>query len=130
VCEVAEGVALLGDAARAAVVHERLAPHARLSPVVARGVACFGSAEYFLARTAATLGAVDEAEERFARAAERNAALGARPRLAVTLLRHAELVAAGGDAARARDLAGRALAEAEAVGLVPVARAAVALRAG
>jgi tetratricopeptide (TPR) repeat protein len=130
VCEVAEGAALLGDAGRAAAVHERMAPHARLYPVVARGVACFGTVEYFLARTAATLGAVEEAEERFVRATERNESLGARPRLAATLLRHAELVAAAGDAGRARDLAGRALAEAEALGMDLLARSAEAVRAG
>ena len=39
-----------------------LAPNARLFPVVARGGICIGSAQYFVARLASTLGRTDEAE--------------------------------------------------------------------
>lgn len=131
VCDAIEGAALLGDARRSERLYERLLPHRGLYPVVARAAAWFGSAEYFLGRAAATAGSWPEAAEHYELAAERNAAVGLRPRLALTLLRHAEgLAARGGPPRRVRELATRAAEEADAVGIDRMAAAARALLGG
>jgi hypothetical protein len=89
VCDAAEGCALLGDADAAARLYERLAPHARLWPVVGRGVACYGPTEYFLGRLAATCGQPVDAERHFGAVVEE---LGDRPRgvLAAERRRHTQ----------------------------------------
>ena len=89
-CDLAEAAATLGDREAAAGLHARLAPHARLFPVVARAVACYGSAEYYLGRLAATLGRHDEAERRLQAALEHNDRIGALPRAALCLVHLAD----------------------------------------
>ena len=109
-CDLAEAAIEVGDREAAAAVHDRLAPHARLFPIVARGVCSYGSAEYYVGRLACALGRLDEAEARLGRAVEENRRIGAGPRAALALLRLGGVLAARGERARARG----ALAEAEA----------------
>jgi DNA-binding SARP family transcriptional activator len=125
ICEAAEVCALLGDAGRAARLHEMLLPHARLFPVVARAVCCYGSAEHYLGRLAATAGRTDDAVRHLERGVRANDALGALPRATVGRLHLAELLLtrdAAGDAARARELLADAAAAAESLGLGDLAR--------
>ena len=101
-CELADAAATVGDRFAAAALHARLAPHAHLTAVIARGVGCENITEHHLGRLAATLGGLDEAETRLRRAAVANDRAGARPYTATTLTRLGEVLAARGkhDAAR------------------------------
>jgi len=103
--ELSEAVAILGDRAAAARLYTMLAPNARLFPVVARGGICIGSAQYFVARLASTLGRTDEAELRLRRAITENLRIGAAPRAAIALSRLGELT---GDRATLLEAAARA----------------------
>jgi hypothetical protein len=75
--EMAQAMAILGDATWAAGVHERLAPYAGRNIVNARGAGGYGSAELHLGLLAALLGRRDAARGHLTSAVERNAALGA-----------------------------------------------------
>ncbi len=115
-CDLAEAIAELGDRDAAAVVHARLAPHARLFAVIARGGVCLGSTEYYLARLAGTLGRLDEAETRMRRAVTENTRVGA-PACAIRALhRLGELVAERGDPEGGRELLLKAAARADELG--------------
>jgi tetratricopeptide (TPR) repeat protein len=120
-CDLAEAAATLGDRQAAAGLHARLAPHGRLFPVVARAVACYGSAEYYLGRLAATLGRHDEAERRLQAALEHNDRIGALPRAALCLVHLADALNERGDAARARDALAQAARRAEALDMPALA---------
>ena len=120
-CDLAEAAATLGDREAAANLHARLAPHARLFPVVARAVACYGSTEYYLGRLAATLGRHDEAERRLQAALEHNDRIGALPRAALCLVHLADALNERGDAARARDALAKAAGRAEALDMPALA---------
>jgi len=85
--DLAEAIATLGDREAAATLHAKLAPNARLFPVVARGGICLGSAQYFVARLATVLGRRDEAELRLRRAVTENFRIGAGPRGTIALER-------------------------------------------
>lgn len=111
---LADTAALLDDRDAAARLYPRLAPHAALFPVVARGGLCLGSAEYFVGRLAATLGRRDEAERRYRRAIEANLRIGARPRATIARWRLGELLGS-----RATLL--QAAADAQALGMSGVA---------
>jgi tetratricopeptide (TPR) repeat protein len=112
---LAEAAARIGDRAAAAVLYAQLAPHARLFPVVARGVACYGSAEYFAGRLAATLGRLDEAEVRLRDAVRENDSAGAAPRAALALASLGDVMTARGSYAAARDALDEAAARARAL---------------
>jgi DNA-binding SARP family transcriptional activator len=120
-CDLAEAAATLGDREAAAGLRARLAPHARLFPVVARAVACYGSAEYYLGRLAATLGRHDEAERRLQAALEHNDRIGALPRAALCLVHLADALKQRGDAARARDALAQAARRADALDMPALA---------
>ncbi len=128
--ELAEATALLGDRERAAALYERLLPYADRRIVAGRAVCDLCSAEYSLGRFAATCGRLDEAAAHFEAAIASDIAVGARPALVQTRARYAEVLAARGEAARARELAAAAVAEAAELGIADaVPGAAVALAA-
>jgi tetratricopeptide (TPR) repeat protein len=112
-CDLAETASTLGDRKAAEALHARLAPHAHLFPVVARAVACYGSADYYVGRLAATLGRHDEAERRLRTALEHNDRIGAGPRAALCLLHLAEVLEERGDSERARNALTDATARAD-----------------
>ncbi|MDA0162072.1 AAA family ATPase [Solirubrobacter ginsenosidimutans] len=128
-CDLGEAVALLGDEDSAAILHAKLAPHARLFPVVARGGLCLGSAEYFVGRLASTLGRHDEAEWRLRRAVGENLRIGARPRATIALMRLGELLADRGDEENGRATLLEAAAQAGALDMPGVAARALAAAA-
>jgi tetratricopeptide (TPR) repeat protein len=82
IAEAGEAVALLGDREWAASLYDRLLPHARLHAVVARAVASYGPASYFLGRLAAVCERWEAADAHFADAAAAAERIGAAPRLA------------------------------------------------
>ena len=127
---LAEAACEIGDRAAATVLYSLLAPHARLFPVVARGVACYGSAEYFAGRLAATLGRLDEAEARLCHAIRVNDSVGGAPAAALALASLGDVLAARGSYAHARDALHEAAAQARALDMpVLAARARDALDA-
>ena len=75
------------------------------------------SAAYALGRYATTLGRLDAAVAHFEAAIASDLAVSARPALVQTRARYAEVLAARGEHARARELAAAALAEAAELGL-------------
>ncbi len=115
--ELAEATAVLDDRERAAALYERLLPYADRRLVAGRAVCDQCSAAYALGRYATTLGRLDAAAEHFEAAIASDLAVGARPALVHTRARYAEVLAARGDHARARELAAAALAEAAELGL-------------
>jgi tetratricopeptide (TPR) repeat protein len=128
-CDLAEAVIEMGDRRTAAAVYERLAPHARLFPLVARGIVSYGSAELYVGRLAALLGRQDEAGARLERAVEENDRIGAGPHAAMALQRLGEVLAERGEPARAREALAGSQARARALAMPSVAaRAGEALR--
>jgi DNA-binding SARP family transcriptional activator len=93
-CVLADAAAMVGDREAGETLHRLLEPHARLFPVVARGVSSLGSAELPLGRLAALIGREDEAVARLRRAADANARAGSPAHEAVALFRLGELLAA------------------------------------
>ena len=112
--ELGEAATLLGDTQAAADLHAKLAPNARLFPVVARGGICLGSAQYFVGRLAGALGREDEAELRLQRAVTENLRMGAGPRATIALHGLGEL---RGD----RDMLLEAAAQADALDMPGIA---------
>ncbi len=113
---VVEAAAALGDAAVAREAYELLLPYADLPVMPSVAVACFGSTHRPLGLAALACGRLDTAVDHLDRAVAANTRLGHRPMtaccradLAVALLRRSRL----GDRQRARELLGRAAAEAE-----------------
>ena len=115
--ELAEATAVLDDRERAAALYERLLPYADRRLVAGRAVYDQCSAAYALGRYATTLGWLDAAVEHFEAAIASDLAVNARPALVQTRARYAEVLAARGEHARARELAAAALAEAAELGL-------------
>jgi hypothetical protein len=75
--ELAQAMALTGDATHAAGAYERLAPYAARNIVNARGAGGYGSASLHLGLLARLLGREDDARAHLTAAAGHNAALGA-----------------------------------------------------
>jgi tetratricopeptide (TPR) repeat protein len=111
-CVLAEAAVLVGDREAGASLYGLLEPLAPLLPVIARGIVCLGSNEYYVGRLAALLGRHEEAEARLRRAVAVDDAAGAGPHAAVALLRLGELLLERGRHETAgdvlRDAAGRA----------------------
>ena len=124
--ELGEATALLGDAERAATLYPQLLPYAGRRLVAGRATIDCGSADYTLGRLAATAGRATEAVAHLEAALAADAGIRARPLLVRTRARLAELLAAGGETARARELAAEAVAEAAALGIPRAVPAAVA----
>jgi DNA-binding CsgD family transcriptional regulator/tetratricopeptide (TPR) repeat protein len=82
---LADACALVGDEALAAVLYPELAPLSGGNVVLGTGVACYGAADRYLGRLAATLGDHDRAIEHFERALALNREMGAATWIAQTL---------------------------------------------
>jgi DNA-binding SARP family transcriptional activator len=121
--EIAQGLAVLGDAEHAHAVHDRLLPFADRNVVNARGAFGYGSASLPLGLLAGLAGLDDVAGVHLDHALERNRAMGARPWVARTQLARGHLLARRGDPGAA-ELFAAAAAEADAIGLSAVAEAA------
>jgi hypothetical protein len=124
----AETCARLGDAARARVLYEILAPEAE--SLVVAGPTCFGSTRRYLGLLATTCGRLDDADAEFAGAAEIHERIGARPWLVRTQVDWARMLIlrdAPGDTTTARSFLGRAHLTAGELGMVTSGRAAAAL---
>jgi DNA-binding SARP family transcriptional activator/tetratricopeptide (TPR) repeat protein len=119
-CILADAAVLVGDREAGAALYALLEPHARLFPLIARAVACLGSAEYYVGRLAGLLGRHDEAEARLRRAVGDNERAGARPYAAMALLRLGELLAVRGVEGPARDALQQAAALAGALDMAAV----------
>jgi tetratricopeptide (TPR) repeat protein len=79
---LAEVCIRVGDLRRAALVYERLLPHAERVAVLGRLAACYGPVARYLGDLATSLGWLDEAIGHFEAAIERCAGMGALPDLA------------------------------------------------
>jgi class 3 adenylate cyclase len=128
VADLAAVCAHLGDVSRAAELSDLLAPYA--DQLVAAGGVLTGSVSYYLGLLGVTLQRFEEAEARFAAAAATHERIGAPIWLARTRLEWARMLLTRrrpGDAERARDLLGQALATARELGLAKIEREAVEL---
>jgi DNA-binding SARP family transcriptional activator len=120
-CVLADAAVQVADREAAAALYALLEPHAHLFPVIARAVACLGSAEYYVGRLAGLLGHHDEAVARLRRAVAENDRAGAGPHAAAALLRLGETLAHGGEQEAARDVLQQAAKRADALGLPTLA---------
>jgi len=112
---------LIGDRDAAAALHALLEPHADLFPVIARAVACLGSASYHVGSLAALLGRREEAQARLRHAIAAGEAAGAHPHVALALVRLGTVLADGGAPDDARAALQEAAARADAAGVPAVA---------
>jgi hypothetical protein len=118
--EFTVAIGLLGDASAAARAYEVLLPYAGRVLTIARAAVCWGPADSFLGRLAATAGLWDEAERHFEAGLAACERLGARAMAARTRWWHAEMLRARGrpgDAEWAGELETAARQEAGAMGL-------------
>jgi tetratricopeptide (TPR) repeat protein len=120
-CVLADAAVVVGDREAGATLYGLLEPHARLFPLIARAVACLGSAEYYVGCLAGLLGRHDEAEARLRRAVDENERAGAGPAVVAALLRLGETLADRGRPDAARDIVVRAAERADALDLRPSA---------
>ncbi len=131
---LAEVCALLGDAARARRLYERLHPHAPRTVLVGAGAACWGSLDRFLGLLAAAAGERERATRHFEAALRMDARIGARPWAGWDEWELARLASEGerpGDRERARGHLARAREVAAALGMALAERsAALAARLG
>jgi tetratricopeptide (TPR) repeat protein len=114
-CILAVAAVHVADREAGAALYALLEPHARLFPVIARAVACLGSAEYYVGRLAGLLGRHDEAVARLRRAVAENDRAGAWPHAAAALLRLGEALARDGEHGAARDVLQQAAQRAQAL---------------
>jgi len=116
---------IVGDARRAALLYDLLAPYADRFIVVGYGISGLGSAERPLGLLAATLGRRDDAVQHLERALAVNERLGARPFAALTRFDLARVLRDGGDPAaqsRAALLLAEASEQAERLGMADLSR--------
>jgi len=128
--ELAFVCAATGDRARAAVLHEQLAPHARLHSVYPGPMLYAGPVAHALGVLAAALGRPGEAAARLEAAlgaAEAVSAAPARARIACDLGALLLASARAGERERGRALVSEALERAEALGMPPLAERAAGL---
>jgi DNA-binding SARP family transcriptional activator len=117
IAEAGEAVAVIGDRAWAAQLYDRLLPHARLHAIVARAIATYGPASYFLGRLAAVCERWEDADAHFAGAAAAAERVGAAPRLARAREQRALVLRARGADDRADALLRAAHAEYDRLGM-------------
>lgn len=113
-------VGIVGDAEAAAEAYDVLRPYRGRVFTIARAAVCWGPADAYLGRLAATARRWESAEEHFGDAIRACERMGARAFAARTRWWHAEMLRARGrpeDAERALELETAARAEAEAMGL-------------
>ena len=119
---LSEAAFYLGDASRAAIVYEKLAPHAdRVAFGAVEG--CQGSISRYLGLLAATMSRFDQAVEHFERGLQQNERMGARPWVAHTQSDFAVMLAkrrGPGDVERAIDLLVRARQTCDEIGMPPL----------
>jgi tetratricopeptide (TPR) repeat protein len=128
---LAETCAFLGDAARAAMLYDRLAPYDGRNVIVGPAIGSFGPVSRFLGLLAATMRRWDEAEAHFAAALDLAVRMAAPPFIARILHDHAAMLVACGrpaDLERARTLLDEAIATADRLGMARVLERANALR--
>jgi tetratricopeptide (TPR) repeat protein len=89
---LAQVCAFLGDAQRAALLYERLLPHAKRYIVVGPAIVCLGSAARFLGLLAMTMGRWDDAQAHFEDALQGNTRIGAHPLVAWTQVMYARML--------------------------------------
>jgi DNA-binding CsgD family transcriptional regulator/tetratricopeptide (TPR) repeat protein len=117
---LADACALVGDAELAARLYDELLPLAGGNVVIGHGVTCYGAADRYLGRLAATLGDRRQAIEHFERALDVNRAMGAITWTAHTLYAYGETLRLGGtsdDTERAAALFSETAALAERIGM-------------
>jgi DNA-binding NarL/FixJ family response regulator len=128
---LAEVCSFLGDADRAAELYAFLAPCDGRNIVAGPNIACSGAVARHLGMLAATMQRWEDAVRHFEAALEMNARQGARPWLAHTQHRYAEMLLAHAlpqDRERAVGLLDAALDTARALGMSALAERATALR--
>ena len=128
--ECAAACAHLGDAARATVLYDLLAPYPDQFATALYGGVVSGSVAHYLGILTTVLGRFDEGEAYFAKAAAAHERIGAPTWLARTRLEWARMLlsrARLGDVEMARDLVQQSLSTARQLGLPNVERRAVAL---
>lgn len=128
-CELTQACVLLGYAEHAAGVYERLLPYAGRNVINARAAAGYGAADHHLGALAALMRRSADAERHYEDALCANGAMGARPWLARTQLRYAELLRERGrpaDRRRAENLVSSAVLTARELGLEALANRAEA----
>jgi DNA-binding CsgD family transcriptional regulator len=111
---------LVGDEALAAPLYLELAPLGGGNIVIGHGVACYGAADRYLGRLAATLGEHERATEHFEQALAFNRGIGAPTWVAHTLFDYGRALRTRGrhdDAAPASSLLSEAAALAERIGM-------------
>jgi RecA/RadA recombinase len=109
--EMAEAVVALGDAQWAAALYDKLAPYARLQIVVARAVATYGPASYYLGLLAATMRRWEEADAHLAAAAAACERVAAAPRRALALAERGFVLVQRGAQERGEELLDEARAD-------------------
>jgi DNA-binding SARP family transcriptional activator/tetratricopeptide (TPR) repeat protein len=112
--------AYLGDADRAAVLHEQLLPYVGLNVVTGLGISYVGSVELYLGLVARAAARWDDADRHFTSARRVHERLRSPPWVAHTEHEHARMLMARGraeDRERARDLLASAQATADALGM-------------
>jgi DNA-binding CsgD family transcriptional regulator len=128
---LSEVCAFLGDACRAAILYQCLAPHDGYNIVVGPTAACYGAASYYLGLLAATMARWEEAQRHFTAALTMNARMGAKPALARTQYTYARMLlrrGQPGDHEHARSLLDEALALSHALGMRALEEQTVALQ--
>ena len=113
--------AYLGDVARADTLARLLGPYRDRVVVVGQARICMGGVAHYLGLLAATRGEHGEALDHFQAAVGLHERLGARPRLANTLYELGRSLHALGRSTDAEEALDRALAEADALGIRPLA---------
>jgi len=127
----AQACAALGDARRAAMLYERLAPFANRNLIIGFGGGCYGSVARPLGLLATTLERWPEAEAHFEAALEMNTKIGATTWIALTQHGYADMLLRRnhtGDRERALALLSRALETAQTRGLTRLVDMCLALK--
>ena len=122
--------AALPDRRRAAILYERMLPHAERT-ILHPAAICLGSVELPLGILAATVDRFADAERHFERALAENERMRGRPFVAVGRYRYAAMCLARdapGDRARAVALVNEALATAQALGMTALIEQSIALK--
>jgi DNA-binding CsgD family transcriptional regulator/tetratricopeptide (TPR) repeat protein len=130
---LADACWLVGDRALAGPLYLELAPLGGGNIVIGHGVACYGAADRYLGRLAATLGEYERAAEHFEHALAVNRAMGAPTWIAHTLYDYGRALRMRGrhaDGARASALLSEAAALAERIGMPGLLSRARALGGG
>jgi class 3 adenylate cyclase len=128
---LAQVCAFLGDVQRAALLYERILPHAARWINVGAATATNGCFSHYLGRLATTMARWDEAERHYQYALESNARGGGRPWVAWTQYEYADMLLrreGSGDREKAMTLLTQALDTAQGLGMKALMERALALK--